>query len=209
MRQSDLAPTRGPRGGSAAPLTLYVEGARDRSILRAWAYRLMPERARELLSGAVILGGRRPARAIADFERRLDRDPRLRALCILDRDDGEGRPPDANGHALDFFTWGRRHIESYLLVPDAIRRALGLREGDGSITRLLEGHLPAPGDESGWRRLDAKRVLAPGGVLPRALGRPLPLARIARVTREGELHADVHALFGRLRELVEAPRRGL
>jgi hypothetical protein len=187
-------------------VTLYVEGARDRSILRAWAYRFMPERASRLLRGAVILGGRQPARALEDFERRVDREPDLRALCILDRDDGASPPPDTNGHALDFFTWGRRHIESYLLVPDAIRRALGLREGDGSIARLLERHLPD--DESGWRRLDAKRVIAPGGVLPRALGRPLPLARIARATREAELHADVHALFQRLRELLEAPGPG-
>jgi hypothetical protein len=184
---------------------LYVEGARDRSILRAWAYRFMPERARRLLTGAVILGGRQPARAVEDFERRLDREPELRALCVLDRDDEEGSPPDANGYALDFFTWGRRHIESYLLVPDAIRRALGLREGDGSIARLLEGQLPADGDECGWRRLDAKRMIAPGGVLPRALGRPLPLARIARATREAELHADVHDLFGRLRQLLDGP----
>jgi hypothetical protein len=206
--QSDVARVRGPRGGAPAPLTLYIEGARDRSILRAWAYRFMPARARDLLRGSVILGGRQPARAIEHFERRLDREPDLRALCILDRDDGESTPPDANGYALDFFTWGRRHIESYLLVPDAIRRALGLREGDGSIARLLEGQLPAEEDESGWRRLDAKRVIAPGGVLPRALGRPLPLARIARATREAELHADVHELFDRLRQLLEAPRAG-
>ena len=206
MPQFDVAPTRGPRGGSSAPLTLYVEGARDRSILRAWAYRFMPARARSLLGGSVILGGRQPARAIEDFARRVEAEPDARALCILDRDDGTGSPPDANGYALDFFTWGRRHIESYLLVPDAIRRALGLREGDDRIARLLEGHLPPEEDEAAWRRLDAKRVVSPGGVLPRALGRPLPLARIARSTREPELHSDVHALFQRLQRLLDAPR---
>jgi len=47
--QSDVARVRGPRGGAPAPLTLYIEGARDRSILRAWAYRFMPARARDLL----------------------------------------------------------------------------------------------------------------------------------------------------------------
>ncbi len=201
MSQLDVDSTR-RRGPAAPPLTLYVEGPQDRSILRAWAYRFMPSRARALLQTSVILGGRRPARAIEDFRRRLDTEPEARALCVLDRDDGEERPPDANGYAMDFFTWGRRHIESYLLVPDAIRRAIGLPDGDRSIARLLDGHLPSAGDESAWRRLDAKRVLSSRGLLPLALGRPLPLARIARATREQELHSDVHALFERLRELL-------
>lgn len=205
MPQFDTAPARGPRGGPPALLTLYVEGPRDRSILRAWAYRFMPSHARALLRGSVILGGRQPARAIEDFARRLQAEPRSRAVCILDRDDGEQAPPDANGYALDFFTWSRRHIESYLLVPAAIRRALGMAENDDRVARLLEVYLPPAGDESAWCRLDAKRVLAPGGELPRALGRPLPLARIARVTREAELHRDVHALFGRLQQLLDAP----
>jgi hypothetical protein len=184
VSQLDVDSTR-RRGPAAPPLTLYVEGPQDRSILRAWAYRFMPSRARALLQTSVILGGRRPARAIEDFRRRLDTEPEARALCVLDRDDGEERPPDANGYAMDFFTWGRRHID-----------------GDRSIARLLDGHLPSAGDESAWRRLDAKRVLSSRGLLPLALGRPLPLARIARATREQELHSDVHALFERLRELL-------
>ena len=49
-------------------------------------------------------------------------------------------------------------------------------------------------------RIDAKRLLGPGGLLPRALGRPIDLSRVARVTREPELHDDVHVLFARLRE---------
>jgi hypothetical protein len=202
VSQSDADARRRSRSGLEASLTLYVEGPQDQSILRAWAYRFMPARARNLLHTSVILGGRRPARAIEDFRRRLDSEPDARALCVLDRDDGGDRMPDANGYALDFFTWGRRHIESYLLVPDAIRRALGLPDGDRRIARLLDGHLPSAGDESAWRRLDAKRVLSPTGLLPRALGRPLPLARIARSTREQELHPDVHDLFDRLKALL-------
>ena len=34
---------------------------------------------------------------------------------------------------------------------------------------------------------------------------PKEVARIARVTREAELHRDVHALFARLQQLLEAP----
>lgn len=189
-------------GAAAAALTLYVEGPRDRSILRAWAHRLIPKRASRVLGGSVILGGRQPGRALEHFERHLADVPGARALCVLDRDDGAGAAPDPNGFELEFFTWSRRHIESYLIVPAAIRRALGLPEHDRRIERAIERHLPDAGDESAWRELDAKRLLAPQGPLPRALGRALPLSRIARATRESELHADVHALFARVEALL-------
>jgi hypothetical protein len=193
-----------PVPARAAPgsLTLYVEGPRDRSILRAWAHRLMPRRASRVLGSAVILGGRQPVRALEHFERHLARVPGARALCVLDRDDGGGTAPDPNGFDLEFFTWGRRHIESYLVVPAAIRRALGIPEHDRRLERALERHLPDGDDESAWRAIDAKRLLAPQGALPRALGCPLPLARIARVTREHELHRDVLALFARVEALL-------
>jgi hypothetical protein len=131
----------------------------------------------------------------------------VRALCVLDRDDGRDSPEDGESEAgLEFFTWSRRHIESYLLVPDAIRRALRLPAHDRLIERVLREHLPAPENEDSYRQVDAKRLLGPGGILPRALGRPLPLGRVARVTREDELHADVRALFARLRGAVVIDR---
>jgi hypothetical protein len=118
-------------------------------------------------------------------------------LCILDRDDGiaETTPRD-DEDGLEFFTWSRRHIESYLLVPGALRRALCLRESDSQLGRILERHLPAAEDEAAFRTVDAKRLLGPKGILPRALGRPVPLSGVARATREDELHPDVHELFG-------------
>lgn len=192
-----------PRPRAAAEsLTLYVEGPRDRSILRAWAGRLIPRRASQVLGGAVILGGRQPIRALEHFERHLAAVPGARALCVLDRDDGHSSLPDPNGFDLEFFTWGRRHIESYLVVPSAIRRALGIPEHDRRIERAIERQLPDPADESAWRELDAKRLLAPQGALTRAVGRALPLSRIARVTRAEELHPDVHALFARVEALL-------
>ncbi|MDH5305622.1 MAG: hypothetical protein OEW02_00425 [Myxococcales bacterium] len=181
---------------STSPFTLYVEGPRDRSILRGWAHRLMPSHVRSLLRASVILGGRRPARALDHFREVAAGG---RAVCVLDRDDGAPILPCPSEGGIEFFTWSRRHIESYLLVPAAIRRALGLAEDDRRIERLFERELPAAHDEGAWTRLDAKRVLGPKGALPRALGRPLPLARIARATRESELHGDVHALFSSLR----------
>lgn len=191
-----------PSRAASGSLTLYVEGPRDRSILRAWAHRLMPGHASHVLGDAVILGGRQPVRALEHFGRHLADVPGARALCVLDRDDGTGPAPDPNGYDLEFFTWGRRHIESYLVVPAAIRRALGIPEHDRRIERALERHLPDSEDESAWRELDAKRLLAPQGALPRALGRALPLARIARVTRQHELHPDVLSLFARVEALL-------
>jgi hypothetical protein len=197
-------------GPAAAALTLYVEGPRDRSILRAWAHRLIPQRASRVLGGAVILGGRQPVRALEHFERHCAGVPGARALCVLDRDDGASAPPDPNGFELEFFTWSRRHIESYLIVPAAIRRALGLPEHDRRIERAIERLLPGAGDEDAWRDLDAKRLLGPQGALTRALGLALPLSRIARATREHELHEDVLALFARVEALMtrvaSAPR---
>ena len=177
------------------PFILYVEGPRDRSILRAWSYRLLPAAGPSIFRRSVILGGRQPARAVEHFRNESD----ARALCVLDRDDGSGSlPPETEAPGLEFFTWSRRHIESYLLVPDAIRRALGLREGDLRVEHVLRAHLPASAGEETYREVDAKRMLGPKGDLARALGRPLPLTRIARATREPELHPDVHALFARL-----------
>jgi hypothetical protein len=182
---------------------LYVEGPRDRGILRAWSYRMLPAAARRLFSDAVILGGRQPARALDHFRREVENGDAARALCVLDRDDGAHPHGVLEEPRLDFFTWSRRHIESYLLVPDAVRRALGRDDEDGRLLRLLRSHLPRDGDEDAWSTMDAKRLLGPGGLLPRALGRRIDLARIARATREPELHRDVHALFERLRGEVE------
>jgi hypothetical protein len=192
-----IDPARAAGGGGA--LVLYLEGPRDRGILEAWARRLIPPLARRLFRDSVILGGRRPARAVEHFRRIGGAESGTRGLCVLDRDDG---CPEERGHAepgLEFFTWGRRHIESYLLVPGAMRRALRLREDDGRLSRLLREHVPAAADEDAWRELDAKRLLAPGGLLPRALGISISPGRIARATRPSELHPDVHDFFARLR----------
>ncbi len=203
---SDPVFRRDRRSEERGSFILYVEGPRDRSILRAWAHRLLPGPAPDLLEGAVILGGRRPARAVEHFRARAGGS---HGLCVLDRDEDAASELEAQG-GLEFFTWGRRHIESYLLVPGAIRRALSLPASDHRLEAVLERELPAAEDALGWRALDAKRLLAETGPLARLLGRPLPLARIARATREDELHADVHDMFHRLRDglaRVLPPRR--
>jgi hypothetical protein len=188
-----------PGGESPERFLLFVEGARDRGILEGWSQRLFPSLTRKLAHASVILGGRQPARAVEHFRRVSGAGAGARGLCLLDRDDGSAPGPAETGApGLEFFTWSRRHIESYLLVPAAIRRALRLPDADLRVARVLRDHLPASGDESAFRALDAKRLLGSNGVLPRALGCSIPLGQVARSMRAEELHADVHALFGRL-----------
>ena len=191
-----------PGMGLSAPRSqgcfLYLEGPGDRAILEAWAGRLLPSAVRRLFDASVILGGRRPARALDHFRSRGGR----RALCILDRDDGDDVAATAEAPGLEFFTWGRRHIESYLLVAPAIGRALRLPADDARVERALRPVLPEAQDEAGWRELDAKRLLAPGGPLARALGAPQRPAAIARSMRADEHHADVVACMARLRAVL-------
>jgi hypothetical protein len=185
---------------------VYVEGARDRDILRSWARRLSPTLGRALVEASVILGGRQPARALAHLREQTARAAApVAGLCLLDRDrDGGGdvMPLCDEEPPLEFFTWGRRHIESYLLVPDAIRRGLRVDDHDGHFARWLHRELPPLDDEARMREVDAKRWLGPKGPLARTLGRPVAPGRIARAMRPDEFHPDVHSLLERLRALL-------
>lgn len=180
---------------------LYVEGPRDRGLLEAWAFGVAPPLARALPAVTVILGGCQPLRAAEHFRGVRARRRQARALCVLDRDIEQRPPPErAREPGLEFFTWSRRHIESYLLVPAAICRALRVPPGDARLTRWFERELPAPDDEESFAELDAKELFAHHGALQRLFGRPVRPAHVARAMRRDELHGDVHALLERLRE---------
>lgn len=186
-----------PRGD---PFVVYVEGPRDREILSGWIQRRSPGLARAIGQAWRILGGRRPGRAVTDFRGVRAQAAGARGLCVLDRDgDAGGQPAEAAEPGLEFFTWSRRHIESYLLVPEAIRRSLRLPPHDQRVARFFERHLPGADDESALCEIDAKRVLAREGPLARAVGRSVPAGRIARSMHESELHADIQELLQRLR----------
>jgi hypothetical protein len=185
-------------GAGYRPFVLYVEGPRDQSLLEAWAQRVSPALAATLADVTVILGGCRPARAAEHFRERREREADVRGLCVLDRDaDGAPRPRTVEEPGLAFFTWGRRHIESYLLVPAAIRRSLRLAADDARVERFFERELPR--DEAGLGAVDAKPLFAFQGELQRLLGRPVRPAQVARAMYAGEIHADVHELLVRVR----------
>ena len=180
---------------------LYVEGPRDRSLLDAWAFRVSPGLASALAPAWVILGGCQPLRAAEHFRGLREQREGVRALCVLDADRERRPPPErAREPGLEFFTWGRRHIESYLLVPEAICRAARVPAGEPRLARWFERELPAADDEAAFGELDAKGLFAHHGALQRLLGRPVRPAQVARAMRRHELHADVHALLGRLRD---------
>jgi hypothetical protein len=179
---------------------VYVEGPRDRDVLAAWARRLSPRLARALPESCVILGGRQPARAAGHLARHREILGAARGLCVLDGDLPSASPapvpPPAASEGLEYFTWRRRHIESYLLVPAAIERAAGTR--DTRLRRMLELELPEPEDEPALCAFDAKRFLGPKGPLARFLGRALAAGWIARAMRVEEIHGDVRALCERI-----------
>lgn len=213
---------------------LYVEGPRDREILESWARRVDPALARCIELNTVILGGRRPARAIADFRKRGGVSAGYSGLVVLDRDDepqaefrtlppGESaREPDSleesasstssgadsalQESGLEVFVWSLRHIESYLLVPAAIRRLLGLPWDDRSVERFIAlgagaqaaGSATDAASPGSGGSVHAKRTLGAGGSLSEALGAPLRAGDIARAMRLEDLHGDIRELFERI-----------
>ena len=106
---------------------------------------------------------------------------------------------------LELFVWGRRHIESYLLVPAAICRVLKIAADDTRVDQALSDAAGAASDQSS---LHAKRILGPGGSLSEALGAPLRAGEIARAMRREDFHDDVLALFGRIGTLSGATPKG-
>lgn len=232
-------PSRSSSGNRAGGFVLYVEGARDREILGCWARRVDSALTRCIEKNTVILGGRRPARAIEDFRKRGGVAAGYSGLIVLDRDDhphaataprlheANGasrsssstnaaatasvdrtitRPAESNDAAteagLEVFVWSLRHIESYLLVPETIRRMLGLDADDRRVERSIEASMTLQAS------LHAKRTLGSGGSLSEALGTELRAGEIARAMRPDELHGDVRTLFDRIGRLSGLSKAG-
>jgi hypothetical protein len=188
-------PKRTGSNGIRSPFVLYVEGARDREILACWARRIGHELSRVIEDHAFIMGGRRPARALSDFRKRGGLAAGLSGLVVLDRDDHSERadqPAMPAEEGLDVFVWSRRHIESYLLVPAAIRRLVGLDPADRRIERFVEE------EEHDADAIHAKRVLGTWGSLSEVIGVDLRAGEIARAMRREEFHPDIFALFDRI-----------
>lgn len=190
---------------------LYVEGPRDRDVLRLFAQRLSPELARAMDPCMQILGGRKPDRAAELFGRMLDEanhgERRVpQGLCVLDRDDPSRLSAYyPAGGGLEFVVWKRRQIESYLLVPAAIRRCAPNARDGARVERLLEAALPPAGNEQAFCDFDAKRMLGARGPIASVLGRPLRAREIVRNMSPVDIHADVKEVLTRVRDGIEVP----
>jgi hypothetical protein len=114
---------------------------------------------------------------------------------------GNGVPIE-HEEGLEVFVWSRRHIESYLLVPSALRRLLGLDAGDRRIERFVDDA------EHGPDALHAKRILGAGGSLSEVLGAELRAGEIARAMRSDEFHPDIFDLFARIGRAVGLSQAG-
>jgi hypothetical protein len=184
-----------------------VEGPRDREILSGWARHVAPVFGRTLERSTVILGGRQPARAVDDFRRRGGALAGFAGLVVLDRDDHhhDSLAPRMLEPGLELFIWSLRHIESYLLVPAAIRRIAPHAPDDRTLLAWIDRHEDTdPRAELAPRRRvgpHAKRMLGVGGALGESLGVELRAGQIAKAMRRDELHADVHDLFARIAAL--------
>lgn len=192
-------------GFAASRFVVYVEGPSDCYILRTWAHLVSSSLARQLARNAVILGGRRPARAVSHFTR-LNAPGEgtqgvLRGICVLDRDDHAGDIAAGQPEGLEFFTWPRRHIESYLLVDSAMRRCMRMSLQDPRVGELL-ADLPLQASEDVLRDLDAKRLLASKSARARDFGAILSPARIAGYMDRSDLHDDVLRLLDRMKTMV-------
>ncbi len=215
-RRSDLAT-------ASLRFALYVEGPRDRDVLRLFAKKLSPELARAMDSCVCILGGRQPDRATELFGRMVEQaaeDDRIapRGMCLLDRDDprplggglggGFERAPKgaaAGAGDLEFVVWRRRQIESYLLVPRAIRQCMPERRNGSQIDRMLDSWLPDPDNEPAFRSLDAKKVIGSRGPIADYLGRPLRAQEIVRNMTPLDIHTDVKEVLARVRDHLASP----
>ena len=189
-----------PRGN----FFLYVEGPRDADILRIWGRRVSRRVARQLESRIVILGGRRPERARDHFRAMSAGGGPGRGLVVLDRDHHE--PVEPLSHlepGLEIFTWQRRHIESYLLVAPAIRRALRHAVDPHLLDRLIADCVPPAHDEEACKQANAKEILGSKGPLARSAGGRLSPASVARSMRLEEFHPEILALYERILQLAE------
>ena len=185
---------------AASSFFLYVEGPRDEGILRLWLRRMSPPPARHLESRVVILGGRRPARAQTHFRSQGGGASGARGLVVLDRDhrseSGSSWPVETG---LEIFTWRRRHIESYALVPAAIRRSLRSRVEPRLLERLIEDYLPPLDDEEACAAANAKKILGSKGEFARSAGGRFSPEAVARCMRVEDFHPDIFALYDRIR----------
>jgi predicted ATPase len=205
-----------------SPFILYLEGATDERILRAWARVLGHEEIFRKLCIHVMGGGNKE-----EMKKDADRHfsgvreivKEARHVMLFDYDSEETYHPELNNPSLH--EWGRKNIENYLFVPDVwVRAATGgepfhepARE---AIVRFFRGEnlsLPAGQDwlttqANIFKLLDGKKLLFELENSPfhglRKCPTPVILPRevVAAAMKPEEIHQDVHGFFAKLQNAI-------
>jgi len=139
--------------------------------------------------------------------------PKIKGLCILDRDTGDAASIRGMPEGMSMRTWNRYEIENYLLIPDLLKRFVRQEQSplfsqadEGRIDDEFAANFPARvdylGDLAALRDLKASEFIVE--VLGRT-GRPLSkkdLYMLAALSRPQEIHPDVVAMLGVIAEIV-------
>ena len=205
------------------PAILYVEGSSDIEILRLIAASMGKDDSLFDRIPYHVLGGRDPKSAREHYLGvRSFRDD-CAGICLLDPDiDRPGLQEAVRHHreeGLEFFIWQRRHLESYMLVPEAIARAANMGAMfENQIIEAFRDFLAArpravlfPENVEDYRKLhldwmetfDAKRwIFSPypkdGGFIHIHAGGNITPQHVAQCMTSDEVHEDVARFIERL-----------
>ena len=213
------------------PMVLYTEGTTDFEILRIWASVLGKDVSVFDRLPLHVLGTRDPKQAREHFSGVKSFRSDIEGVCVLDPD----KDPEAlyssiehlKEDALEYFVWKRRHLESYLLVPEAIGRAMAGHESPllqdqvaGAFRDFLKEPPRAllfPDQVTDYRSLaidwmkdfDAKRVIFSPDPTDKSFvvsqGFPdITPQHVAQAMLPSEIHRDVIDLIDRLFLLAES-----
>ena len=214
----------------ARKVFVYVEGETDEELLRGWADALGRDPEFGILSQAMrrvafvrLRGG--SAEKMLEFADKHFRGCKFlgdggERVLVLDRNDGKWlRRAELDPN---LFVWRKRHVESYLLVPEAWKRA-GLKAAEDqfpiasqaaaatveSFFREQSGGLPVnwlnPAEQA-FRDLDAKQMLFEArkarddgfdSLTARLYDRQVVVTRrdVAAAMSSQEIHDDIKGLF--------------
>jgi len=214
------------------PFVLYVEGTSDIEILRLLAAGLGKDETFFDRLPIHVLGGRDPKEAREHFLGVKGFLADTRAICVLDPDLNRESLLDSIEHnreeSLEFKIWNRRHLESYLLVPEAIARAIHpdtdmplFRDAVAARFREFLAESPRgyvfPDSIPDYRAFhldwmgtfDAKRQVfspSPGDAsfLVKESHPEITPQHVAQAMREDEIHDDIRQLIDSICDVVQA-----
>ena len=206
------------------PCILYVEGASDERILRAWADQCAAQNVMSKVFFKKMGGGNKKEMnemAKKHYDALHQVIPGVSRVVLFDYDSNDSFHPDKDNPAMA--EWRRKNIENYLLVPSAWKRAVTKKMGSLLAVPLLavieqffsEQNLNRPPNQT-WRRItanwfsvvDGKRILfEEDDSLFHRLRNADPTVTLLREDiafgmKSEEIHDDVHHFIDRLSQLV-------